>query len=118
MRAGSQTRRIRRLVNAPGRQAALRQRHFCLCLFSRNYVFVLPGASISRKRRNMQRYLECDLPRRFLMALVALVSIATGMAPPPAAAQGVAGFYRGNKIAFVGGPTPCGRYDAGAPAAS
>jgi tripartite-type tricarboxylate transporter receptor subunit TctC len=60
----------------------------------------------------MQRYLECDLPRRFLMALVALFSFGSAMAVPPAAAQGVADFYRGKQITFMVGSNPGGGYDA------
>jgi tripartite-type tricarboxylate transporter receptor subunit TctC len=59
----------------------------------------------------MQRFLEI-LPRRPLMALVALLSIGSAMIPPPAAAQSVADFYRGKQITFMVGSSPGGGYDA------
>jgi tripartite-type tricarboxylate transporter receptor subunit TctC len=58
----------------------------------------------------MQRHLECDLSRRSLIGLVALMSI--GTMAVPAAAQGVADFYRGKQITFMVGSSPGGGYDA------
>jgi tripartite-type tricarboxylate transporter receptor subunit TctC len=58
----------------------------------------------------MHRHLEPA--RRLLTALVALVSIAGATAVPPAAAQGVADFYRGKQITVMVGSSPGGGYDA------
>jgi tripartite-type tricarboxylate transporter receptor subunit TctC len=58
----------------------------------------------------MPRYLECVRSRRFLTPLVALFSI--GAMAVPAAAQGVADFYRGKSITFMVGSSPGGGYDA------
>ena len=64
----------------------------------------------------MQRYCGPDLPRHLPIALVALFStlfsIAGAMTAPPAAAQGVADFYRGKQIIFMVGSSPGGGYDA------
>jgi tripartite-type tricarboxylate transporter receptor subunit TctC len=58
----------------------------------------------------MQRYLEH--PCRALTALVVLVAIAGAAAASPAAAEGVADFYRGKQITFMVGSSPGGGYDA------
>jgi tripartite-type tricarboxylate transporter receptor subunit TctC len=57
----------------------------------------------------MQRYFKCGRPRRFPMAAIALALV--GMTAP-AAAQGVADFYRGKQITFMVGSSPGGGYDA------
>jgi tripartite-type tricarboxylate transporter receptor subunit TctC len=60
----------------------------------------------------MHRYLECDLPRRFLTALVAVFSIGGPLTAPPAVAEGVADFYHCKQITFMVGSSPGGGYDA------
>jgi tripartite-type tricarboxylate transporter receptor subunit TctC len=59
----------------------------------------------------MQRCFHHRIPRRLAMALVAAIFIGA-MAAPPAAAQGVADFYRGKQITFMVGSSPGGGYDA------
>jgi tripartite-type tricarboxylate transporter receptor subunit TctC len=50
-------------------------------------------------------------PRRFMMTLFVVFSIA-GAAIPPAAADSIADFYRGKQITFMVGSSPGGGYDA------
>jgi tripartite-type tricarboxylate transporter receptor subunit TctC len=57
------------------------------------------------------RFRKCELSRRLMMGLVALFSIGAVTAPP-AAAEGVADFYRGKQITFMVGSSPGGGYDA------
>jgi tripartite-type tricarboxylate transporter receptor subunit TctC len=59
----------------------------------------------------MQDYFDWERPRRFVVALVAF-SIGGSLTVPPAAAQGVADFYRGKQITFMVGSSPGGGYDA------
>ena len=59
----------------------------------------------------MQRCFHHRVPRRSAAALVAVFFIGA-MAAPPAAAQGVADFYRGKQITFMVGSSPGGGYDA------
>jgi tripartite-type tricarboxylate transporter receptor subunit TctC len=60
----------------------------------------------------MQRFLEQDLSRHAVMALVAAFSLGSAMTAPPAAAQSVADFYRGKQITLMVGSSPGGGYDA------
>jgi tripartite-type tricarboxylate transporter receptor subunit TctC len=59
----------------------------------------------------MQHCFHHRVPRRSASALIAVFFIAA-MAAPPAAAQGVADFYRGKQITFMVGSSPGGGYDA------
>jgi tripartite-type tricarboxylate transporter receptor subunit TctC len=59
----------------------------------------------------MSRFLEPSLPCRAMTA-VALFSIGSALTALPAAAQGVADFYRGKQITFMVGSSPGGGYDA------
>ena len=60
----------------------------------------------------MQRHMDIYLPRPLTMAVAALVAIAAATTVAPAAAQGVADFYRGKQITFMVGSSPGGGYDA------
>ncbi len=59
----------------------------------------------------MPRCFHQGLPRRCVTALGAVLLV-NAMSAPPAAAQGVADFYRGKQITFMVGSSPGGGYDA------
>jgi tripartite-type tricarboxylate transporter receptor subunit TctC len=81
-------------------------------VFFRQIMSLSPGAVTSLQGRNMQRYFERNRLGRAAMALIALFSAGNPVTAPPAAAQGVADFYRGKQITFMVGSSPGGGYDA------